>query len=120
MTRAWKPHSTAPARTAPAAGDRYVYLSSEPVISFVQPSWSSVAAPESIASRPTRSAMYMYQRRSVAEAPSSRTAARSLVAGEKGNAQMTARKRDAPPTLGGGSPLGGAVVREGCRNRRVR
>src|SRR5260370_15391276 len=114
MPRAWKPHSTARARTAPAAGDRYVYLSSEPVISFVQPSWSSVAAPESIASRPTRSAMYMYQRRSVAEAPSSRTAARSLAAVQKWKAKTTARTRIAQPSWEVVSQLVGWLFRKGC------
>ena len=44
----------------------------------VQPTWSRAATPPSMVTRPASSAMYMYQRRSVEDAPSSPAAARSF------------------------------------------
>src|SRR5256885_7898395 len=85
MARAWKPHSSAPAITEPAGVAMYRYWSIEPRTSFVHPSCIRYAALDSMVSRPTSRATYMYQRRSVAEAPSSPTAARSRDAITKWN-----------------------------------
>src|SRR5437763_16817177 len=64
---------------------------------LVHATCSSAAVTARSASTPTRRAMYMYQRRSVAEAPSSPAAARSRQAREKCDAHTAAKTTAAHP-----------------------
>ena len=68
-----------------------------PVARRYHPAWREIWVPASMVSRPTSSATYMYQRRSVADVPSSPTAARSRHAIQKCKPQTAAKTTAAHP-----------------------
>ena len=81
----------------PAGSPKYRSFARELCQPFSHATSRRLLAPASIVSKPTGRTTYMYQRRSVAEAPDSPTEARSRAAMTKWKAQIATNTRATQP-----------------------